>query len=107
MRRAWSTARREERVAKPLSRRPFITSRGRGAMSPRRWGLSAKVKRSGTVSQTHWLLRKETSSISTEQTGTATATRSSTAARYMVWFPPPETPVTPIRAGSTSGRALR
>ena len=38
--------------------------------------------------------------------GTAHATRSSAAAIQNVAAPPPEIPVTPIRAGSTSGRLV-
>ncbi len=40
-------------------------------------------------------------------TGTATFTRSSTAARRKVCVPPPDAPAAPMRSGSTSGRDWR
>ncbi len=40
-------------------------------------------------------------------TGTLTAMRGSTAASRKVWVPPPDSPVIPIRVGSTSGSDSR
>ena len=72
---------------------------GRGAQSAANSTLSVPCRRPAAFSHTQppW---NESETITT---GAATLIRWSRAVSRNVWVPPPDSPVQPIRAGSTSG----